>query len=133
MKIEHVAIWSSDLERLKEFYMKYFGGKPGLLYHNEKKSFRSYFLNFSSGARLEIMNAPEIPENLNDTKNAQHLGIVHIAFETGSAREVDEKAEQMRRDGFEILDGPRITGDGHYEFAVLDPEGNRLEVTTTNY
>ncbi len=132
MKIEHVAIWTNRLETLKDYYCFHFGGVPGKIYHNRIKQYKSYFITFESGARLELMTAPGIPANLNDTLEKQHLGIIHLAFEAGTRGEVDEMAEALRNEGFRILDGPRITGDGYYEFATCDPDGNRLEVTTRN-
>ena len=131
MTLEHVAIWVKDLEKMKEYYTKYFGGQPNDRYVNEKNKFQSYFLNFSSGARLEIMTMPEIPANLNDTINKQHRGIIHLAFGVDSVEEVDNKFVQLKAAGFPILSGPRKTADGYYEFETLDPENNRLEVTTS--
>lgn len=130
MTLEHVAIWTNDLERLKEYYQKYFGGVPNEKYTNEKKGFHSYFLSFQSGARLELMTMASIPANQNDTIKAQYLGIIHLAFGVDSMKEVDEKAKELERDGYPILNGPRKTGDGYYEFETLDPDNNRLEVTT---
>ena len=111
MILEHVAIWTDHLEGLKE-------------------NFESYFLSFKSGARLEIMKRPDIPDNRNDTIHSQHKGIIHLAFGVDSTAEVDEKAKQLLYDGYPILSGPRRTGDGYYEFETLDPDNNRLEVTT---
>lgn len=130
MELEHVAIWTDKLELLKDYYVKYFDGIASEKYMNVEKNFESYFLHFESGARLELMKMPRIPENKNDTVQSQHLGIVHIAFGVSNPRLVDEKARQLKADGFEILLGPRITGDGYYEFETLDPDKNRLEVTT---
>jgi lactoylglutathione lyase len=96
----------------------------------KKKQFHSYFLHFSSGATLEIMNMPDIPDNTNDRINAQHKGIIHLAFGAGTKQEVDDKAKQLAENGFKILRGPRMTGDGYYEFETLDPDNNRLEVTS---
>ncbi len=130
MNIEHVAIWSADIEKLKDYYCKYFGGVSNNKYHNPAKGFESYFISFDSGARLEIMKMPGIPVNQNDTIEKQHLGIIHLAFGVNSMEEVDAKAQQLQHDGFRILNGPRKTGDGYYEFETLDPDNNRLEVTT---
>ena len=130
MILEHVAIWTNDLERLKEFYARYFDAVPNEKYHNPAKEFESYFLSFKSGARLEIMKMKGVPGNLNDTVRKQHLGIIHLAFGADSVAEVDAKAKQMSEDGFKILSGPRKTGDGYYEFETLDPDTNRIEVTT---
>lgn len=129
MKLEHIAIWTDDLEKLKTFYHRYFGGIPNNKYTNEKKGFESYFLTFQSGARLELMSMKGIPANQNDTVQAQHKGIIHMAFGVDSIQEVDKKAEELRADGFPILSGPRKTGDGYYEFETLDPDNNRIEVT----
>ena len=130
MTLEHVAIWTDKLEQLKEYYTKYFGGTANNKYINPKKQFESYFLTFESGARLELMAMPAIPDNKNDTVTAQHKGIIHLAFGVETMQEVDEKAKQLQTDGYTILSGPRRTGDGYYEFETLDPDNNRLEVTT---
>ena len=129
MTLEHVAIWTDNLEQLKDYYTKYFGGIPNDKYTNENKQFHSYFISFNSGTRLEIMTMPNIPTNLNDTVIKQHKGIIHLAFGVNTKQEVEEKAAQLKGDGFEILSGPRKTGDGYYEFETLDPDNNRLEVT----
>jgi lactoylglutathione lyase len=129
MTLEHIAIWTRQLEELKSYYCNYFGGTSNEKYINPKKGFESYFLTFESGARLELMSRADIPENINDTVQAQHLGIIHIAFGVDTMEEVDAKAEELRTAGFPILSGPRKTGDGYYEFETLDPDDNRLEVT----
>jgi lactoylglutathione lyase len=133
MKVEHIAIWTTRLEELKDYYSMYFGGVPNKKYINKQKDFRSYFLSFKSGARIEIMSRPDVPENINDTVKAQHLGLIHIAFGFDTIKEVDEKANQLIEDGFQILSGPRITGDGYNEFETLDPDNNRIEVTAKYY
>jgi len=129
MTLEHVAIWTDNLELLKDYYVKYFGGIPNAKYRNEKKQFESYFLTFDSGARLELMSMPNIPDNENDRVIKQHKGIIHLAFGVDTNQEVDSKAKQLKEDGYNILSGPRKTGDNYYEFETLDPDKNRLEVT----
>ena len=129
MTLEHVAIWTNQLEVLKEYYIKYFGGISNEKYNNRSTGFNSYFLSFASGARLELMSMPAIPVNQNDTIQRQHLGIIHLAFGVSTMDEVEEKASQLQADGFPILRGPRKTGDGYYEFETLDPDNNRIEVT----
>ncbi len=129
MTLEHVAIWTDKLEELKDYYVKYFDGLPNSKYTNETNQFHSYFITFQSGARLEIMSMPDIPDNVNDRVVRQHKGIIHLAFGVGTIEQVDEKAKQLEMDGYKILSGPRKTGDGYYEFETLDPDNNRLEVT----
>ena len=129
MKLEHIAIWTDQLEVLKDFYIRFFNAVPNTKYINPKKNFQSYFLSFESGARLEIMSMPGVSANLNDTIKKQHKGIIHMAFEVDSIEAVNAKAKEMQHEGFEILDGPRQTGDGYYEFTTLDPDNNRLEIT----
>ena len=129
MTLEHVAIWSGNLENLKNFYIKYFGAVANDKYTNGSKNFHSYFLTFESGPRLELMFMPGIPGNSNDTIEKQHRGIIHLAFGVNTMSEVDDKADELRSAGFQILSGPRKTGDGYYEFETLDPDNNRLEVT----
>jgi lactoylglutathione lyase len=125
MKIEHIALWTNQLELLKDFYTTYFGGKAGNKYINEKKAFTSYFISFASGARLEIMHKPGIPS----VAGGQHAGLIHLAFSVGSKEKVDALTAQLRKDGYEISGEPRTTGDGYYESVVLDPDGNFIEIT----
>ncbi len=131
MTLEHIAIWTNQLEALKTYYQTYFGGVPNDKYINEVTQFQSYFLTFKSGARLELMFKPDLPSNLNDTIEQQHLGIIHLAFGVDTMEEVDQKAAELKAAGYPVLRGPRKTGDGYYEFETLDPDNNRLEVTTT--
>ncbi len=128
IKIEHLAIWVEDLEAMKMFYEKYFAGRAGEKYHNEKKNFTSYFIEFDGGCRLEIMNRPNIPKNLNSTIS-EYIGIIHFAISVGSKSEVDKLTNQLRNDGFTVVGEPRTTGDCYYESVVLDPENNRIEIT----
>lgn len=128
MKIEHVAIWTADLERLKEFYSNYFHAVPGKKYANPVTGFQSYFLTFPAGARLEIMSIPSVVGSPGDGF-IQHLGLAHISFSVESRESVDLLTQRLQEKGFEILDGPRWTGDGYYESQVFDPDGNRIEIT----
>ena len=132
MKLEHIAIWTDNIELLRNYYVSFFDGQSNEMYINPKTQFQSYFISFESGARLEIMSMPNIPENTNDTINVQHKGIIHIAFSVATKQEVDAKAALLQANGFELLNGPRVTGDGYYEFVTLDPDKNRLEVITRN-
>ncbi|MDO6500480.1 VOC family protein [Photobacterium sanguinicancri] len=128
MKIEHIALWSKNIEALKHFYVHYFNATHNDMYVNMTKGFSSYFLTFDSGARLEIMQMDTIPANANDPYQ-QHTGLIHIAFSLGSDEQVDDLTKRLQQDGYKVLDGPRRTGDGYYESTVLDPENNRLEIT----
>lgn len=128
MRIEHIAIWVRDLEKMKAFYVQYFNTKVNDLYYNPKKNFSSYFLSFEDGARLEIMQRPDIPESKNDVAQ-QNLGFSHFAISVGSIEKVNILTEELRKDGYTIYSEPRTTGDGYYESAVLDPENNLIEIT----
>ncbi len=128
MRIEHVAIWTHDLERLRRFYELYFGGHANTKYVNPRKQFESYFMTFADGARLELMQRPDVPVSMNDI-DQQFTGYIHLAFSIGSREAVDALTERLRADGYRILDGPRTTGDGYYESTTLDPDGNRIEIT----
>lgn len=128
MHIDHIAIWTRNLERLRAFFETYFGATAGAKYTNPANAFASYFLTFDSGARLELMHKPTIPDSGNDPI-AQATGITHLAFATGSEQAVDALTERLQHAGFQVIDGPRRTGDGYYESVVLDPDGNRIEIT----
>ncbi len=127
MKIEHIAIWTSDLEGMREFYQKYFDMKCGAKYENIQKGFSSYFLAFDGGARIEIMNRKDI---LNEVgQKGMSNGLAHFAISVGSTKAVDRLTEQLRNDGITIIGEPRTTGDGYYESVILDTEGNHVEIT----
>lgn len=127
MKIDHIAIWAEDIELLRDFYMMYFDMSCNDRYVNPKKNFSSYFLSFSDGeTRIEIMNIPgkDAPASRGDLK-----GLAHFAISVGGKERVDEMALRFKEDDVTILSAPRTTGDGYYECAVADPEGNYIEIT----
>lgn len=126
MKIEHVALYVKDLERSRHFFEKYFGAVSNTQYHNRNTGFRSYFLSFEDGCRLEIMNREEL---LSCDNTAARTGFIHIAFSIGSKEKVDELTEQLKGDGYQVTSGPRTTGDGYYESCIVDLEGNQIEIT----
>ncbi|MFC1862461.1 VOC family protein [Thermodesulfobacteriota bacterium] len=128
MRIEHIAIWATDLEKLKDFYITYFNASPNEKYINKEKNFESYFLSFESGARLELMKMPTIPDSKDDPYK-QFKGFIHLAISVGTKDDVNSITDKLKRDGFEIIEEPKETGDGYYESTVLDPEGNRIEIT----
>jgi len=128
MRIEHIAIWTNDLETMRSFYEKYFQASSGPKYVNPKKNFSSYFLTFQEGARLELMYKPEI-FSAQGKQHAERIGIIHLAVSVGSEQAVNELTERLKQDGYQVLDGPRTTGDGYYESVILDPENNLLEIT----
>jgi lactoylglutathione lyase len=128
MKINHIALWVKNLEKMKEFYENYFQGTAGEKYHNPKKQFESYFISFAGGCRLELMHNPNIPRKQSEN-NEQHLGLIHFAISVGSKKQVDELTERLRKDRYHVIGEPRTTGDGCYESVLLDPEGNRIEIT----
>lgn len=125
MRIEHAAIYYSDLESAKEFFEKYFSARSGNMYHNKNTGFRSYFLTFDDGARLEIMSKDCITQK----QLPDSLGLAHIAFSLGSEKEVDRLTELLKNDGYTVSSGPRTTGDGYYESCIIDAEGNSIELT----
>jgi lactoylglutathione lyase len=129
MTLDHVAIWTSHLEQLKDYYTQYFDGRPNEKYTNKITLFESYFISFGTGTRLELMKKPGIPENLNDTIEKQYQGLIHLAFGMESMTKVDQKCEELASAGFRIMRRPRTTGDGYYEFETLDPDNNRIEVS----
>ena len=126
MKIEHVALYVNDLEATRDFFITYLNGRSNDGYHNKSNDFRSYFITFDDGARLEIMTKPELTD-LNKPLN--RTGYVHIAFSVGNKEKVDELTEKLRSAGYEVISGPRTTGDGYYESCVVAIEGNQIEIT----
>jgi lactoylglutathione lyase len=128
MHIEHIAIWTKNLEQLREFYELYFQARSGGKYRNPDKQFESYFLSFSSGSRIEIMSRPALRE-VKDEAGEPITGYIHISIACGSEENVDELTDRLQNDGYRVVDGPHHTGDGYYESIVLDPDGNQVEIT----
>ena len=126
MKIEHIALYVNDLEGAKEFFVKYFDAASNEGYHNPKTDFRSYFLTFSDGSRLELMTKPDLTDS---GDLLSRFGYAHIAFSTGSKEAVDTLTAKLNAEGYPVLSGPRTTGDGYYESCVLGFEGNVIEIT----
>ena len=126
MKIEHIAMYVNDLEAAKEFFIKYFDAVSNEMYHNQRTGFKSYFLSFEDGARLEIMTK----EVMEDTKKTlTRTGFIHLAFSVGSKEKVDSLTSKMKEDGYEVISGPRTTGDGYYESCIVAVEDNQIEIT----
>lgn len=126
MGIEHVAMYVNDLEGARKFFETYFNAESNDLYHNKTTDFKSYFLTFDQGSRLEIMTKPGMQD---EEKTLARTGLIHIAFQTGSKEKVDELTNRLKEDGHEVVSGPRTTGDGYYESCVVALEGNQIEIT----
>ncbi len=126
MKIEHIAMYVNDLESAKEFFIKYFDATVNAGYHNKTTDFRSYFLTFQGGTRLEIMKKPNMEDR---EKSLTRTGYVHLAFSVGSKEKVDSLTKTLQDDGYEVVSGPRTTGDGYYESCIIGIEGNQIEIT----
>jgi glyoxalase len=126
MKIDHIAIYVCNLEGARDFFMQYFGAKSNEGYHNMRTDFRSFFLSFDDNTRLELMTRPQLADM---EKVRERTGYAHLSFSVGSKERVDALTTQLKADGFEVVDGPRTTGDGYYESAIVGFEGNLIEIT----
>ena len=128
MRIDHIALWTDDIDRCKAFYATYFGARGGRAYVNAKKGFESCFLEFDNGSRIEIMKTTTL-DVLAIEAGAERMGLTHFAISLGTEQLVDDLTKRLKQDGYPVLGGPRRTGDGYYESVVLDPDGNRVEIT----
>ena len=126
MKIDHIAMYVNNLESTRDFFVKYLGATSNEGYHNKTTDFRSYFLTFAEGTRIEIMNRPGMEDV---EKELARTGYIHIAFNVGSKEKVDELTARLKMDGYEVISGPRTTGDGYYESCIIAIEGNQIEIT----
>jgi lactoylglutathione lyase len=127
VRLDHVALWTHDLERLRAFYERYFGAQSGPRYESAtRRGFSSYFLSFPGGSgRLELMSAPD----LGSASTSPRVGYAHIAMGMGSRPAMDALVDRLRADGVRLRSAPRLTGDGYYEAVIEDPDGNLLEIT----
>ena len=126
MKIEHIALYVNDLEKTRDFFVKYLGAKSNDGYHNMRTGFRSYFISFDDGARLEIMNKPKMSDL---PKDLARTGYAHIAFSVGSKENVEQITAKLQDAGYGVISGPRTTGDGYYESCIVAIEQNQIEIT----
>ena len=128
MRINHVAMWTSKLEEMRDFYTQVFAGKASDLYMNPRTGFESYFIRFTEGAALELMRVSGI-QTLIVSPSRPNAGLAHVAFSVGGRVRVDEMTDMLERCGYQVVSQPRVTGDGFYESCILDPDGNRVEIT----
>lgn len=127
MRIEHIALWTDDIEAMREFYMSYFDTVCGGKYVNPGKNYTSYFISFNGDeTRLELMYRPDILDCGNE--RGMRKGYAHISVSVGTKEDVNKLTERMRNDRCNIISEPRTTGDGYYESVVADPEGNYIEL-----
>lgn len=126
MRIEHAAMYVNDIEKARDFFVRYFEAVPGGIYHNPKTGFTSYFLCFEDGARLEIMHHPDAADM---PKEIRRTGFIHLAFSVGTKEKVDALTQTLKNDGYDVISMPRITGDGYYESCIMGVEGNQIEIT----
>ena len=126
MRINHIALFTEDIERLRAFYCAYFAADSNAMYHNPRTGLKTYFLTFSDGARLEHMSRPDV---IGPVPSDCRMGYAHVSFSLGSKEEVDRLTSLLVQNGYACTSGPRTTGDGYYESCVLDPDGNRIELT----
>lgn len=127
LKIEHLAIWTTRLELMRDFYLEHFDCSANSRYLNPTSGFNSYFLTFpSGGARLELMARPDVNESNDDRP---HCGYAHLAISLCSEERVRSLTEILRQKGIAIKSEPRRTGDGYYESVIADPDGNLIELT----
>ena len=152
MKIDHVALFCRDLEAMRQFFLDYFEAVSNEQYHNPRTGLRTYILSFpNGGARLELMKQREQSEACFDSAESRqkstegqvmsrpdtieadpskpHIGFIHVSFAVGSKEAVDAKTIELRDAGYQVISGPRTTGDGYYESCILGPEGIQIEIT----
>jgi lactoylglutathione lyase len=128
MRINHIAIWTQNLGVLRHFYETYFDAIAGEKYINPAKQIELYELTFPDGGRVDLMQNPAIPANKNDV-HGQFTGLIHFAFGVCSEETANSLVARLCADGIQIVSEPCRTGKGYYEYFLLDPDGNRVEIT----
>ncbi len=126
VKINHIAAYVKDLEKAKDFFIKYFDASSNEMYHNPRTGLKTYFLSFGNDVRLEIMTRPELSAH---HPKGYYCGYTHLAFSLGSREAVDHLTARLSGDGFKVISGPRVTGDGYYESCIEGIENLLLELT----
>jgi lactoylglutathione lyase len=106
IKLNHIALYVNNLEKMRLFYEMYFNAKASKIYHNPKTGLKTYFLEFSDSCRIEIMTKDNLS---NIAKELNNVGYIHIAFSVGSKDKVDELTKSLESDGYKIISNPRTT------------------------
>ncbi|MCX8254566.1 Bleomycin resistance protein [Beijerinckiaceae bacterium RH AL1] len=122
MKLDHLAVWTRDIDRLAAFWQETFGAEVGAVYESRNQvGFRSRFVTLPGGLRLELMSSPlhAAPEPPDRT------GLAHMALSLGGEAAVDAAAARLAA---HLVAKPRRTGDGYYEAIIRDPDGNLVEL-----
>jgi len=126
MKLDHLAITVSDLERTKNFFVKYFNCKLGKDYHNPRTGLHSCFVSFEGETRLELMRWDDIDFA---PKHLQEKTYFHLSVSVGNKEEVDAMTARLQTDGYAVKSNPRTTGDGYYESVIVPFDSIELEIT----
>ncbi len=127
MRIDHIALFCKDLEKMRQFFIDHFAAVSNEQYHNPRTGLRTYILSFpNGGARLELMQRPD---TIDADPSKPNIGFIHISFTVGSKEAVDAKTKELLNAGYRVTNGPRTTGDGYYESYILGPEGIQIEIT----
>lgn len=127
MKINHIGIWTNQLEEMRDFYLTFFNGTANEKYVNPKKGFESYFIRFEDLTAIEIMRKTSVKTTKNNPAE-EYIGLAHFSFSLGSEEAVNNLTNHLREEGYQVLSEPRTTGDGFYESSILDPDNNRIEI-----
>ena len=124
IQIIHSALWTHDLEQLRDFYYFWFEADFSKKHTNPNTGFESYYLTFEDGPRLEIMAAPDVLRRAPGKKT----GYSHIAISIGSEERVRSLTSRMQIAGITVESQPEKTDDGYFKSIVHDPEGNLVEI-----
>ena len=127
MKIAYVSMYVNDLDKMKDFFVKYFKATVNDKYENFQKGYIYCYLKFDEGSRLSLVSGPNIVE---PQEQALVRGLNRFAIAVNSKEEVKSITDQLEKDGYQVVNGFRMNGYGEYESRILDPEGNELEITT---
>ncbi len=73
------------------------------------------------------MQAPNVHPRPYDRQN-RVIGLTHVAIAVPTRSDVDEMYHRLMDAGCSIEKPPRQTGDGYFECAIFDPDGNIIEI-----
>lgn len=125
VRLEHVAVWTPDVDRLVAFYTRWLAAQAGPPYRNPRTGLHTVFLTWPDcPTRLEVMARPDVSL----PSAGPRLGYAHLALTVGPPEEVDRMTRELAAAEVRIAGQPRWTGDGYYEAVLLDPDGNPVEL-----
>jgi len=111
-QIEHVAIYTKDIDASVKFYQKFFGGQPTAI-RTGAAGYGFCFVRIAGSPSIQLM------------ESATETGVHHYGYVTDN---VEQVATEFKEKGADILRENRDAAGKLTTIFVRDPNGLELEI-----